>query len=39
MGWSQPLAGWTNLYELPVRQLRIFAHQTYNHGVTCARPP
>ncbi len=30
---SLPLPGWTKLYELPSRQLRIFAHQTYDDGV------
>ena len=30
---SLPLPGWTKLYELPSRQLRIFAHQAYQDGV------
>ena len=30
---SLPLPGWTKLFELPWRQLRIFAHQTYENGV------
>jgi hypothetical protein len=30
---SLPLPWWTKLYELPSRQLRTFAHQTYDNGV------
>ena len=30
---SLPLPGWTALYQLPSRQLRTFAHQTYDHGL------
>ncbi len=30
---SLPLPGWTKLYELPWRQLRTFAHETYEDGV------
>jgi hypothetical protein len=30
---SLPLPGWTVLYQLPVRDLRTFAHQTYDHGL------
>lgn len=30
---SLPLPGWTKLYELPNRQLRTFAHQTYDQGL------
>lgn len=30
---SLPLPGWTKLYELHPRQLRIFANETYNNGV------
>jgi hypothetical protein len=30
---SLPLPGWTKLYELPSRDLRTFAHQTYDHGL------
>lgn len=30
---SLPLLGSTALYQLPVRQLRTFAHQTYDHGL------
>ena len=30
---SLPLPGSTALYQLPVRQLRTFAHQTYDHGL------
>jgi hypothetical protein len=30
---SLPLPGWTKLYELPSRQLRIFAHQAYSNSV------
>lgn len=30
---SLPLPGWTKLYELPSRQLRTFAHQTYDNGL------
>jgi hypothetical protein len=29
---SLPLPFWTRLYELPSRELRIFAHQTYDRG-------
>lgn len=31
---SLPLPGWTALYQLPSRQLRTFAHQTYDHGLS-----
>lgn len=30
---SLPLPGWTKLYELPSRNLRTFAHQTYDNGL------
>lgn len=30
---SLPLPGWTKLYELPSKQLRTFAHQTYDDGL------
>lgn len=30
---SLPLPGWTALYQLPLRDLRKFAHQTYDQGL------